>query len=613
MLRAFFKNEASSTIVLIAATILAMLWVNSPWGETYEAFWHSSMGLSFGDATFSLDLRHWVNDGLMTIFFFVIGLELSYEIRRGQLRDHRLIAVPAIAAFGGLLVPAAIYLAFNAGGPGAVGWGVPIATDTAFVLGLLAVVGARCPEPLRAFLLTLAIVDDVLAIMVVAIFYTESLSIPSLITAAVLLAAIVTLRWLKIWRAPAYIVLGFALWLATLESGVHPTLVGITLGVLVFVYAPSDHKLLRAGEAVQEFTSSPSPRAAAQATRLVRMAVSVNERLQLRLHPWTAFVIVPVFALANAGIELSAETLRDAVTSPISIGVAVGLVAGKLIGITLGTWLPLRLNWGELPGNLVWGQLLGGAAVSGIGFTVALFIVDLAFEDPRLHSEAKIGILAGSLLAALLGWIIFRLAWNRGGVCAPPDAEPEEELPVLLSEPVGPDDHVRGSKKAAVTIVEYGDFECPYCGRLHPILETLRRQHKDLRLVFRHFPLRTLHPRAVPAAVVSQAAADAGRFWEMHDILYDNQRFLTDEDLSRYADQLDVDPWADIHHHQTRVARDEASGRASGVRGTPTLFINGVRYQGALNLKSISEAVDQARSQQPQQPQEPQQSQPPQP
>jgi glutaredoxin len=251
--------------------------------------------------------------------------------------------------------------------------------------------------------------------------------------------------------------------------------------------------------------------------------------------------------------------------------------------------------------------------VSGIGFTVALFIVDLAFEDPRLHSEAKIGILAGSLLAALLGWIIFRLAWNRGGVCAPPDAEPEEELPVLLSEPVGPGDHVRGPKKAAVTIVEYGDFECPYCGRLHPILETLRRQHKDLRLVFRHFPLRTLHPRAVPAAVASQAAADAGRFWEMHDILYDNQRFLTDEDLSRYADQLDVDPWSDIHHHQSRVARDEASGRASGVRGTPTLFINGVRYQGALNLTSISEAVDQARSRQPQESQKAQQPQPPQP
>ncbi|WP_336216488.1 Na+/H+ antiporter NhaA [Nonomuraea sp. LPB2021202275-12-8] len=595
MLRAFFRNEAGSTTVLLAATLLALLWANSPWGETYEAFWHIDMGLSFGDATFSLDLRHWVNDGLMTIFFFVIGLEISYEVRLGQLRDRRLIAVPAVAAFGGMVVPAAVYLAFNAGGPGAVGWGVPIATDTAFVLGLLAVVGARCPEPLRAFLLTLAIVDDILAIAIIAIFYTESLSIPSLISAVALLAAIVTLRWLKLWRAPAYIVLGFGLWVATLESGVHPTLVGIALGVLVFVYAPSDQKLLRAGEAMQELTSAPSPQAAAQATRLVRMAVSVNERLQLRLHPWSSYVIVPLFALANAGVRLDAETLRAAATSPIAIGVALGLLLGKIVGITIGTWLPLRLNWGVLPGNLVWGQLLGGAAVSGIGFTVALFIVDLAFEDPRLHSEAKIGILAGSLLAALLGSLIFRLAWDRGGVCAPPEAEPEEVLPLLLSEPVGPDDLVRGPKKAAVTIVEYGDFECPYCGRLHPVLQTLLQRHKDLRVVFRHFPLRTLHPRAMPAALAAQAAAEAGRFWEMHDTLFDNQRFLTDEDLARYAAELDVDLWSDLRGRTERIARDEASGRASGVRGTPTLFINGVRYQGGLDLNSISRAVDQSR------------------
>ncbi|MEV4223867.1 Na+/H+ antiporter NhaA [Nonomuraea sp. NPDC049725] len=595
MLRAFLKTEAGSTSVLLAATVLALLWANSPWGDTYEAFWHTPMGLSFGDATFSLDLRHWVNDGLMTIFFFVIGLEISYEARLGQLADRRLIAVPAIAAFGGMIVPAAVYLVFNAGGPGAAGWGVPIATDTAFVLGLLAVVGARCPYPLRAFLLTLAIVDDILAIMIIAIFYTATLVVPALVTAILLLAAIVTLRWLRIWRAPAYIVLGFALWVATLESGVHPTLVGIALGVLVFVYAPSDHKLLRAGEAVQEFTSSPSPRAAERATRLVRRAVSVNERLQLRLHPWSSYVIVPVFALANAGVRLDGDTLRAAATSPIALGVALGLLLGKITGITLGTWLPLRLNWGVLPGNLVWGQILGGAAVSGIGFTVALFIVDLAFEDPLVHSEAKIGILAGSLMSALLGWVIFKLAWDRGGVCAPPGTEPEEELPVLLSEPVGPDDHVLGPPDAPVTIVEYGDFECPYCGRLHPVLQELRRRHPDLRIVFRHYPLRTVHPRAVAAALASEGAARGGRFWEMHDLLFRNQRHLTDEDLARYAAGLGVEPWPDVPAQSARVARDEASGHAGGVRGTPTLFVNGLRHQGDFDLESLSEAVDLAR------------------
>ncbi|MER6948861.1 Na+/H+ antiporter NhaA [Nonomuraea sp. NPDC000554] len=591
MLRTFFKTEAGSTSVLLVATALALLWANSPWGDTYETFWHTPMGLSFGSAEFSLDLRHWVNDGLMTVFFFVIGLEISYEMRLGQLRDRRLIAVPSVAALGGMLVPAAVYLALNAGGPGAGGWGVPIATDTAFVLGLLAIVGARCPDPLRAFLLTLAIVDDVLAIIIIALFYTASLSIPALVTAAVLLAAIMTLRWLRIWRAPAYIVLGFALWVATLESGVHPTLVGIALGVLVFVYAPSDQKLLLAGEAVQEFTSDPSARAAREATRRVRLAVSVNERLQLRLHPWSSYVIVPIFALANAGVRLDAESLRTAVTSPISLGIVAGLLLGKFAGISLGTWLPLRFGWGVLPGNLVWGQLLGGAAVSGIGFTVALFIVDLAFDDPAVQSQAKIGILAGSLLSALFGWVIFRMAWDRGGVCAPPEAEPEEELPELLSVPVGSDDHVRGPADAKVTLVEYGDFECPFCGRLHPILDELRERHPELRTVFRHYPLRTLHPRAVPAALVAEAASDQGRFWEMHDILFDNQRFLTDADLAHYSAELDVEPWTEVREHRRRVARDEESGMASGVRGTPTLFLNGRRYQGGLDLESISKAV----------------------
>ncbi|MFC4006324.1 Na+/H+ antiporter NhaA [Nonomuraea purpurea] len=597
MLRAFLRTEAGSTSVLLAATVLALLWANSPWGDTYEAFWHTPMGISFADASFSLDLRHWVNDGLMTVFFFLIGLEVSYEVRLGQLRDRRLIAVPAIAALGGMLVPAGVYLLFNFGGPGAGGWGVPIATDTAFVLGVLAVVGARCPDPLRAFLLTLAIVDDVLAIMIIALFYTAGVSFPALFAAAALLAAIVTLRWLKIWRAPAYIVLGFALWVATLQSGIHPTLVGIALGVLVFVYAPSDHKLLLAGEAVQEFTSEPSAQAAREAARRVQRAVSVNERLQLRLQPWSAFVIVPVFALANAGVRLDGETLRAALTSPVAIGVALGLLVGKFVGISLGTWLPLRFGWGVLPGNLVWGQLLGGAAVSGIGFTVALFIVDLAFKDPVIHDQAKIGILAGSLMSAVLGWVIFRLAWDRGGVCAPPEAEPEEELPELLSEPVGPEDRVRGPENAKVTIVEYGDFECPYCGRLHPVLEELRRKYpKDVRLVFRHFPLRTLHPRAAPAAIVSEAAADEGRFWEMHDILYDNQRFLTDADLEHYAAELAVQPWTNVPEHVARIARDEESGRESGVRGTPTLFLNGRRHQGPLDLNTLSRAVEELRA-----------------
>ncbi|MEU4327380.1 Na+/H+ antiporter NhaA [Nonomuraea dietziae] len=591
MLRAFFRTEVGSTTVLLAATLLGLLWANSPWAETYDAFWHIQAGLAFGDAAFELDLRHWVNDGLMAVFFFVIGLEISREVSVGQLRDRRLIAVPAVAALGGMILPALLYFAINAGGPGEAGWGIPIATDTAFVLGLLAVVGARCPDPLRAFLLTLAIVDDVLAILVIAVFYTADLSVVALLVAVALFALILLLRRLRIWRPPAYVLLGFALWVATLESGVHPTLVGIALGALVFVYAPSEHKLRLAGEAVQELAGDPSPRLAREAALRVKRSVSINERLQLMLHPWSSYVIVPIFALANAGVRLDAESLRQAATSPISLGIVAGLVLGKLAGISLGTWLPLRMNWGLLPGNLVWGQMLGGAAVSGIGFTVALFVTDLAFDDPVVQSQAKIGIIAGSLVAAGLGWLIFKLAWNQGGVCAPPGLEPDEPLPDTLAVPVHAGDHSRGPEDAAVTLVEYGDFECPYCGRLYEILERLRERRPDVRMVFRHFPLREMHPRSLPAALAAEAAGEAGRFWEMHDVLYRNQDRLGDAELERYAADLGVRPWTGRDEHLRRIEEDESSGLDSGVRGTPTLFVNGARYTGPLTLEALTRAL----------------------
>ncbi|MEO5876135.1 MAG: Na+/H+ antiporter NhaA [Streptosporangiaceae bacterium] len=314
--RVFMATEVGSTSVLLAATLAGLLWANSPWADSYETFWHTPLALTLGDSSFSLDLKDWVNDGLMTLFFFVIGLEISREVVVGQLRDRRLIMVPAIAALGGMIVPALIYLAINQGGVGARGWGIPLASDTAFVLGLLAVVGARCAEPLRAYLLTLAVVDDVGAILVVAIFYTHGFSPAALIIAIVLLASIMGLRWLRIWRAPAYVILGFGLWLATLKSGVHPTLVGIALGVLVNVYAPSDHKILRAGELVNAMANDPTPELARDASRSVRAVVSVNERLQLLMHPWTGYVIVPLFAVANAGVRLTGDTLRAAATSP---------------------------------------------------------------------------------------------------------------------------------------------------------------------------------------------------------------------------------------------------------------------------------------------------------
>ncbi|MBX6766172.1 MAG: Na+/H+ antiporter NhaA [Actinomadura rubrobrunea] len=595
-LRSFLRTEVGGTSVLLAATIAGLLWANSPFGDTYEAFWRTELAVRVGDRTAALDLRDLVNDGLMALFFFVIGLEISREVRIGQLRDRRLVAVPAVAALGGMAIPALVYTAFNAGGPGAAGWGIPLASDTAFVLGVLAVIGSRCPEPLRAFLLTLAVVDDIGAILVVALFYTESLSAGALAAAVLLTGLIFAARWLRLWRAPAYLVLGLGVWAAMLKSGVHPTLAGILLGALVVVYAPSGYKMLRANELLRELSRDPSPELAVEAGRTVQRTVSVNERLQLLLHPWTSYVIVPIFALANAGVRLDGETLRAAASSPVALGVAVGLLAGKFAGIVVGTWLPLRLDWGDLPGRLVWGQVLGGAAVSGIGFTVSLFITDLAFaDDPALQNQAKIGILAGSLLSAGFGWVVFRLAWNRGAVCASPTREADIPVEAEPLPPVTDADHVRGPAEAPVTLVEYGDYECPYCGRAHPILEELRERYGDrLRIVFRHFPLSEVHPRAMAAALAAEAAADQGRFWEMHDTLFRNQLALSDSDLTAYAESMGVSLWTDVERHRRRITADMEGGERSGVGGTPTFFINGELYEGRHEVDAFSAAIDAA-------------------
>ena len=582
--------------MLLAATVAGLVWRNSPFGDSYETVWHTPLAFSLGNAEFSMDLLHWVNDGLMTLFFFVIGLEISREVVVGQLRDRRIVAVPAAAAIGGMMVPALIFTLVNEGGAGAGGWGIPMASDTAFVLGLLAIAGARCAEPLRAFLLTLAVVDDIGAMVIVALFYTHGFSPIALLVMVMFFVLVVLARRVRLGKGPVYVILGLGMWVAALRSGVHPTLIGVALGVLVNVYAPSEYKILRAGELVQALGYSPSARLAREASRSVSQVVSINERLQLLLHPWTSYLIVPLFALANAGVLLDAASLRAAASSPITIGIVLALVVGKFVGISVGTWLPLRLGVGDLPGNLVWGQIFGGAAVAGIGFTVSLFITELAFTDPALQSQAKIGIITGSLLAAGLGWLVFRMAWDRGAVCAPSPMveEPEPYLGPLM-DPVSEDDHVWGGAGAAVTVVEYGDYECPYCGKVHRVLKELsERFGEDVRLVFRHFPIRELHPHAVPAALVAESAADQGRFWDMHDLLFDNQRALTDLDLVEYAAKVGVDPWASIHEHRARIQADVESGLRNGVQGTPTFFINGQRYEGPHSVDGLGSAIEDA-------------------
>ncbi len=428
--RSFLSTESGSAVLLLVAAVVALVWANLLGG--YEDFWHTEFSLVLGDWELTEDLRHWVNDGLMVLFFFSVGLEISREMVLGELRGLRALAAPTIAAVGGLVVPALLFLAFNAGGPGAAAWGIAISTDTAVVIGVLALVGPRCPDQLRVFLLALAIVDDIGAVAAIAIFYTDDVDLVALLLAGILFLALLALRFARFWRTPIYVLIGVVMWWATLTSGVHPSVVGVAMGLLVNAYAPRAWDIARVQVVGRSFLVDPSAQRALATQQAVTEAVSPNERLQLRIQPWSSYVIVPLFVLANAGVVLSAETLAAAATSPITIGIVVGLTVGKLIGVTAGTWVALRTGLGRVPDTLRWGQLVGGAGLAGIGFTVALFVTDLALDDEALVNQAKIGILVGSLLAALIGWTIFRVAGERGGQCAPTG------LPVLPPRPWRP-------------------------------------------------------------------------------------------------------------------------------------------------------------------------------
>lgn len=430
-LRSFLATEAGGAVLLLAATVLALVWANSPWSSAYDDLWHATAGWQIGPWSFEMDLHHWVNDAAMAVFFLVIGLEINREVTSGELRNRRTVAVPALGALGGLAVPALIYLAFNAGSPAQHGWGIVMSTDTAFLVGILALFGPRCPDQLRLFLLTLAVVDDIGAITVMALFYTDELWLPGLLAAGLLVVAIVVMRWLGVWRLAPYVLVGIGLWGAVYASGVHATLAGVLLGLLVPSRAsrPVDVALVPkyAKRLAQETTAERE-----HLTELAaRAAVPTSEQLQRVLHPWSAYVVVPVFGLANAGVQLDGESLRAAATSPLTIGVAVALVAGNAVGVFGASALALRCGLGDLPGRVRYSHLLGGAMLAGIGFTISLFIAELAFDDEVLIEQAKIGILAGSLVAAVLGSLALRLFGERWPLCSPGADGPPPTLPPL--------------------------------------------------------------------------------------------------------------------------------------------------------------------------------------
>jgi Na+/H+ antiporter NhaA len=600
--RDFLSTETGSAIVLLGATIVALLWSNSPWSDSYESVWTTKLSIHIGASGISADLRHWVNQGLMTFFFLVVGLEAKREFDVGELRERRRVAVPVLAAIGGMLVPVSIYLAFNAGGPGAHGWGAAMSTDTAFALGALALLTPRAATRLRVFLLTLAVVDDLGALVVIAIVYSKRVSMTALLVALGLFALLFALRFAPAWRRQISVLVGVALWVALFKSGIDPVIGGLAVGLVTSAYPPSREDLERATELTRSFREQPTPELARSAQLGVLSAISPNERLQYELHPWTSYVVVPLFALANAGIHVTGSLLGDAVASPITLGILVGYVVGKPVGIFSASWLATR-PWLHGPRSpLSWPLLLGGGAVAGLGFTVSLLISGLAFSGQRL-AEAKLGVLAAAIVAPIVAWVILRLVKRLpSNVRARQISGTADDL-IDLAEDVDPQrDHIRGPDDAPVTLVEYGDFECPYCGQAEPVVrQLLSSAEDDVRYVWRHLPLNDVHNSAQLGAEAVEAAGAQGRFWEMYDALLSHQDQLTPSGIDGIAKQLGLDVervWRDIRNHEyaPRIAEDVASADASGVSGTPTFFINGRRHQGAYDIDTLSAAVKAARS-----------------
>ncbi|MEZ0577681.1 Na+/H+ antiporter NhaA [Nocardioides sp. MH1] len=402
-LREFLRIESASSFLLLGAAVTALVWANSGWSSSYEDLWHLRLDLRLGSFELGGTLHHWVNDALMVVFFFVVGLEIKYELASGELRDPRAAALPIVAAAGGMVVPAGIYALVAAGGDGAAGWGIPMATDIAFAVGVLGVLGRRIPSAARLFLLTLAIVDDIGAIIVIAVFYTDDLDLVWLAVAAGLVAVVVGMRLLRVWAIPAYLVVGVGIWYAVLESGVHATIAGVVLGLLTPAGALLDEEVARrhAQEALADNLLDPDE--VHRLRFLVAESVPVVERLQHHLHPLSAYVVLPVFALANAGVHLGTDAFDAGASTAVALGVAAGLVIGKPLGIFLACQVAVRTRLARLPDGVGWSQLAGIGAVAGIGFTVSLFIAGLSFDDPALTEAAKLGTLGGSLVAAVVG------------------------------------------------------------------------------------------------------------------------------------------------------------------------------------------------------------------
>jgi Na+/H+ antiporter NhaA len=599
-LRRFLRTSTGGAAILLGATAVALLWANIS-QTSYERLWETELSLHLGRWGLGLTLREWVNSGLMTFFFFVVGLEARREFDLGELRERRRFALPLAAGTAGILVPISIYMLINSGSPTMHGWGAAMSTDTALALGMLALVGPRFPDRLRAFLLTVTVVDDLLALVVIALFYTGGVSAGPLLLGALLFALMLAARAARVRTGLLYLTLGIAAWLAVFASGVDPIVVGLVMGLVTYAYPAPRSELERATDLFRTFREEPTAELERSARAGLRGAVSPNERLQALYHPWTSYLIVPLFALANAGIRIDGDFLARAVTSPVTLGIVAGFVIGKPIGIVGGSWLVTRLSHGKLRPPVGWAAVTGAGTIAGIAFTVSLLVATLAFTGDRLE-EAKLGVLVAGLLASGITWLVFRVVTMLSPLRrARALAGGAESIVDLAVEVDLARDHVRGPAEARITIVEYGDFECPHCGRAEPIVRELLAGSAEIAYVWRHLPLTDVHPHAQLAAEAAEAAAAQGAFWEMHDVLLNHQGDLDLTDLVRYARELELDVDRFETHLRTRegaahIAEDVDSADLSGVAGTPTFFVNGRRHHGAYDIDSLKASVHAAKA-----------------
>ena len=598
-LREFLRTESGSAGVLVAAIVAALVWANID-AHSYANLWQTTFSVRLGRIGITHDLQTWINSGLMTLFFLVVGLEARREFDLGDLRDRRRFVLPCAAGLAGMVIPVLVYLAVNHGRASAHGWGVAMSTDTALALGLLTLLGRDVPDRVRIFLLTVFVVDDLAALVVIALVYSKTIRVVPLFVAVAVFAVMVIARVLQVRPYVLYFGLGVVIWAALLASGVDPVVSGLAIGLSAPAYSPTRDDLDQATGMVREFREQPTPELARTATASLTSALSPNARLQNFYHPWTSYVIVPVFALANAGIAVNAHFLAHAYTTPITVGILLGYLVGKPIAVVGTSWALTVFSRGRIRPPVGWVAVLGSGTIAGVGFTVTLLIATLTFRGVELD-EAKLGALSAAVAASAITWVVYRVAAMLSPQLRARVILGDVALIQDLDPPVDPErDHIRGPKQAVVTVIEFGDFQCPFCGQAEPAVREILMD-AEIRYVWRHLPLMDVHPRAQLAAEAAEAAGAQGAFWPMHDLLLSHQDALLPQDLLAYADQLGLDrdrfhEMLSRHKFAGRIAQDVESADLSGVSGTPSFFINGQRHYGAYDARSLAAAIKIARA-----------------